>query len=283
MPILFNIRALLICVTTGLLLVGFQNCSKVKIDSADLSANNTGLNTDTLPDGSSTDINQPDSPSSNDSSGMPVPDSSQPPAPAPGSEPAPAPMPTPTPGTESPMPSPTPMPAPTTPISEPAPVSGTETAPVALPTPAPAPGTSPAPTSPGNAPSPKVPATSPDEYRALCGMNASSSANVERALSSMRDSRGQIREISGLNGKIVVISDKTLGTNQLDLLTLSGGKIILCGLDVEEISYTHGNLILVDTIVQHCSKHSGMMRIVGTSVCKNVTSSKVNIKVSRKK
>lgn len=207
-----QIKTISTLVSVAALLIGFQNCSKAKISSDDITVANESLNTDQLPDGSSTDVNQPNSP-------PPVGDNS-------GS------------GMGSPAPAPTP--------------------------------------DSGGVP----PAT--DDPRALCNLSAASSSSIEEIFNSMKNDLGQIKELSGLNGKIVVIGASTLGTHQLDLITHSGGKIILCGLEVEEISHTNGRLILVDTKVQRCYKHSGRMEIVGTSVCNEITSSRVNIKVQRK-
>lgn len=56
---LLKFNTLLVAGITSVLLVGFQNCSKYQYAAVDVAAgSNNGLNTDTLPDNSSNDVNQ---------------------------------------------------------------------------------------------------------------------------------------------------------------------------------------------------------------------------------
>ena len=81
------------------------------------------------------------------------------------------------------------------------------------------------------------------------------------------------------NGKIYV-TENNIG----DLTSIDDfhGKIVLCGVNLDSVSNTGGNLTLVDSNVKEISDHNGGIKILGDSSCENINNSKGVLEIDRR-
>lgn len=280
---LLKFNTLLVAGITSILLVGFQNCSKYQYAAVDVAdGSNNGLNTDTLPDNSSNDIDQVGEPGSGTvvgggGSSTPVDGSGSgtttPPVIGGGSgSTAPSGD-----GTTPPVigggsGSTTPSGDGTTP-----PVIGDDSKPPVIG----GGGSQP----PGgdneeciNEGKNCYVDDNNDEESDDNDLEAYCNKKYTSGKSSGKNRSAAAVEIMHRRGKMIITKDNIAHINLIEDFR---GKLILCGVTVDKICNTRGSIVLVDTKVTDLSGHKGNLKIIGSSGSPSVSSSKAKINVDR--
>lgn len=87
-------------------------------------------------------------------------------------------------------------------------------------------------------------------------------------------------DIKHRRGKLVITQDNIEHINSIEDFR---GKLILCGVSVDRVSNTRGKIVLVDSQIEEMEDHKGNIKIIGNSSCKNVVNSDTQIEVNRRK
>lgn len=86
--------------------------------------------------------------------------------------------------------------------------------------------------------------------------------------------------ISHRRGKLIITQDDI---QHIKLIEDFRGKLVLCGVSVDKISNTRGKIVLVDSKVGQMLDHRGSIKIIGSSSSSNISYSKTQINVDRTK
>lgn len=296
-------KVAIISLSIAFLLVGFQNCSKIKIDSEDVSGLNNGLNTDQLPNDTSNPVDQPPI-------GTNPPVGSQPPAaeqPAPGMQPMP-----PAPGMP-PMPPSPPVAQPSPPIQPPMAPEDKECVEYALgKKKSDDDGSSDDGSSDDDSNDGSVAgvACKKEVKPPKCFVNPDEDDDNEDYEATCAEARSKAAgKISGGDGienfvhvrGSYVLTKENLGSDHLESIKDFRGKLIICDVDVDKIDDTRGKLVAVSsrigTLINHrgkvvirnssvdeCFDIKGKLAVEGGSaVCRNVSASSGRIDIQRGK
>jgi hypothetical protein len=250
---LLKFNTLLVAGITSILLVGFQNCSKYQYAAVDVAdGSNNGLNTDTLPDNSSNDVNQVggSAPVGGSGGSMPVDGSGS--------------------GTTTP----------------PVIGSGGSTTPSGDGSKPPVIGGG------SGGPKPPGPDSEEcisngkkcyadeedDEENDENDLEAHCNTKYTSRNSSAKNRSASAVEIIHRRGKMIITKDNI---EHISLIEDFRGKLILCGVTVDKICNTRGSIVLVDSKVGEMEDHKGNIKIIGSAGSPSVSGSKTKIDVDR--
>ena len=287
-------NTLLVAGITSILLVGFQNCSKYQYAAVDVAdGSNNGLNTDTLPDNSSNDVNQVGSPGGSPTvigSGGSTPidgggsGTTNPPVIGSGGSTTPSGD-----GTKPPVIGGGGSTTPSGDGTKPPVIGG---------------GGSTSPSGDGTKPpvigggsgggGPKPPGTDneecisegkkcyvdeeDDEENDENDLEAYCNKKYSSGNSSAKNRSAAAVEIIHRRGKMIITKDNIAHINLIEDFR---GKLILCGVTVDKICNTRGSIVLVDSKVGVMEDHKGNIKIIGSAGSPSVSSSKAKINVDR--
>ena len=111
-----------------------------------------------------------------------------------------------------------------------------------------------------------------NDLEAYCNQKYSSSR------SSAKNRSAAAVEISHRRGKMIITQDNIAHINLIEDFR---GKLILCGVTVDKICNTRGSIVLVDSKVGQIEDHKGNIKIIGSAGSPSVSSSKTKINVNR--